>query len=514
LKKAGCHYCIEVKMTWPPTYLSPVSETELANSRGHEVVDFIETLCHLTEDSVAGKTGENFILRPWQKDMLVHLYAEKEDGSLKHRRALIGVSRKNGKSALIASLVLEQLVLGVGGGQIYSAAADKEQARIIFKTVKKMIELEPELREILEVYQNSIYNPLTGSVYRALSSEAYTKEGLNSTFIVIDELHAQPNRELYDVLSLSMGSREEPMLVAITTAGSKYDSTGKESLCYQMYQRGIQISKSEVEDASFFFAWYEADPKLHYKDEDNWLIANPSLNDILSVDDMRSASLLTPEAEFKTKRLNMWVSNTESWIPTDLWDSLVLKNRKIIPGEDCIIGFDGSFSGDTTAIVGWFMGGEKPHIRVLGVWELPEVDPDPMWHVNVAEVEQTIIDSCRNMGVNVLEVVFDPSRWQRTMMILEEEGLPIISYPNTAERMVPATQRFYEAVANQSFTHDGDEVLNRHIANCVTKTSSRGIMVSKSTNKKKIDAAVAAIFSFDRAMAPKPKKPIARIHFV
>jgi phage terminase large subunit-like protein len=288
-------------MTWPPTYLSPVSETELANSRGYEVIDFIETLCHLTEDSVAGKTSENFILRPWQKDMLVHLYAEREDGSLKHRRALIGVSRKNGKSALIASLVLEQLVLGVGGGQIYSAAADKEQARIIFKTVKKMIELEPELREILEVYQNSIYNPLTGSVYRALSSEAYTKEGLNSTFIVIDELHAQPNRELYDVLSLSMGSREEPMLVAITTAGSKYDSTGKESLCYQMYQRGIQISKNEVEDASFFFAWYEADPKLHYKDEDNWLIANPSLNDILSVDDMRSASLLTPEAEFKTK---------------------------------------------------------------------------------------------------------------------------------------------------------------------------------------------------------------------
>jgi phage terminase large subunit-like protein len=94
------------------------------------------------------------MLRPWQRDMLISLYAEREDGSLKHRRALIGVSRKNGKSALIASLVLEQLVLGVNGGQIYSAAADKEQARIIFKTVKKMIELEPELKNILQVYQN------------------------------------------------------------------------------------------------------------------------------------------------------------------------------------------------------------------------------------------------------------------------------------------------------------------------------------------------------------------------
>jgi len=497
---------------WPPTYLSPVSETELANTRGYEVIDFIETLCRLTEDSVAGKTGEKFILRPWQKDLLLHLYAEREDGLLKHRRALIGVPRKNGKSALIASLVLEQIVLGVNGGQIYSAAADKEQARIIFKTVKKMIELEPELKNILEVYQNTIYNPLTGSVYRALSSDAYTKEGLNSTFIVIDELHAQPNRELYDVLSLSMGAREEPILVAITTAGTKYDSNGKDSVCYSMYNRGVQIAKGEVEDPSFFFAWYQGDEKLNYKDEDNWYSANPSLGDILSLEDMQSAALLTPENEFKTKRLNLWTSVGEAWIKSELWDALELKNRQIIPGESCIIGFDGSFSGDTTAIVGWFLGGDKPHVKVIGMWELPEVDPDPTWHVPVAEVEATIVDWCRGKGVQVLEVVFDPARWQRTMMVLEEEGLPIISYPNSAERMVPATQRFYEAVVNQSFTHDGDPRLNKHIANAVTKTSSRGLMIAKANTKKKIDAAVAAIFSYDRAMAPKPKPVVARFY--
>lgn len=497
---------------WPPTYLSPVSETELANTRGYEVVDFIETLCRLTEDSIAGKTGEKFILRDWQKELLLHLYAEREDGLLKHRRALIGVPRKNGKSALIASMVLEQIVLGVNGGQIYSAAADKEQARIIFKTVKKMIELEPELKEILEVYQNTIYNPLTGSVYRALSSDAYTKEGLNSTFIVIDELHAQPNRELYDVLSLSMGAREEPMLVAITTAGTKYDSSGKDSVCYSMFQRGVQLSKREIQDPSFFFAWYQGDEKLNYKDPDNWQIANPSLHDILSEEDMISAALLTPENEFKTKRLNVWTSTGDAWIPTELWDSLELKNRDIIPGEDAIIGFDGAFSNDSTAIVGWFLGGEKPHLKILGIWELPEKDPEPGWHVNVAEVEQEIINFCRNKGVNVKEVVFDPSRWQRTMMVLEEEGLPIISYPNSAERMVPATQRFYEAVVNQSFTHDGDATLNKHINNTVTKTSSRGIMVAKATAKRKIDAAVAAIFSYDRAMAPQPKQVVARFY--
>lgn len=501
--------------TWPPTYLSPVSETELASSRGYDVIDFIETLCHLTEDSVAGKTGDKLILRDWQKELLIHLYAEKEDGLLKHRRALIGVPRKAGKSALVASLVLEQLLLGVNGGQIYSAAADKEQARIIFKTVKRMIELEPELSSILQVYQNTIYNPMTSSVYRALSSEAYTKEGLNSTFIIMDEVHAQQNRELYDVLSLSTGARLEPLFVGITTAGVKYDSSGKESLCYSMYNRGIQIAKGEVEDPSFFFAWWQGNEKLNYKDEENWYLANPSLGDILSIEDMRSAALLTPEAEFKTKRLNLWTDTGQSWIPSESWDALEKPNRNIIPGEDVILSFDGSFSNDSTVIVGWFLGEEKPHLKIVGLWELPEVDPDPLWSVPIAEVEQTLVDTYRDSGLSIREVVFDPARWSRTFMLLDEEGMPVIAYPNSAERMVPATQKFYEAVMNQSFTHDGDPRLARHVANCVTKTSSRGLMVSKATNKRKIDAAVAAIFGYDRATQPKPpKQPVARLHFI
>jgi phage terminase large subunit-like protein len=111
----------------------------------------------------------------------------------------------------------------------------------------------------------------------------------------------------------------------------------------------------------------------------------------------------------------------------------------------------------------------------------------------------------------VREIVFDPARWNRTMMVLDEEGLPVVSYPNSADRMTPATQKFYEAVVNQSFTHDGDERLARHIANCVTKQSSRGVMVSKATSKRKIDAAVASIFGYDRATQPaEPPKPVTR----
>jgi len=498
---------------WPPAYLSPLSNIELANSRGYDIIDFAETLCRVTEDSIAGNVGDKLVLRPWQKELLLHLYAEDDNGLLKHRRALIGVPRKAGKSALLSTLVLEQLLLGVNGGQIYSCAADKEQAKIIFKTVKRMVELEPELSSVLQTFRDVIYNPGTGTVYRALSSEAFTKEGLNSTFVAFDELHSQPNRELYDTMSLSMGARLEPMLVAITTAGTKYDSSGKESLCYQMYQRGVQLAKGEVEDPSFFFAWYQGDEKLNYKDEDNWKIANPSYGDILSSEYMKSASLLTPESEFKTKRLNLWTDTGATWIPSDIWEDLTFKDREQIPGEDVVIGFDGSFNGDATAIVAWFLGGEKPHLDILGIWERP-ISADQNWFIPVAEVESCIIDAYRNPNYSVKEIVFDPARYSRTFMLFDEEGMPVVSYPNTAERMVPSTAKFYEAIMNRSFTHSGHEALNRHVANAMTKTSSRGLMIQKANSKKKIDACVAAIFSYDRATVPVAPKIVARFHSI
>lgn len=494
---------------WPPKYLSSVSDDEYANSRGDEVIDFAEALCKITKDSVAGSAGEPLVLRDWQKELTRNLFAVKDNGRLKHKIALIGLPRKQGKSAWLSAVALEHLVLGPQGGEIYSCAADRDQARIVFNNVKEMIRLEPEL-EFLQVYRDAIYNPKNGTSYRALSAEAFTKEGLSPTFVAFDELHAQPNRELFDVMSLAMGARQEPMLVAITTAGVKTDSSGKDSICYDLYNYGKRITSGEVDDPSFFFAWYEGDEAIDYRTEDAWKIANPGYGDICAADDFASAVLRTPEAEFKTKRLNIWTSTQTAWLPSGTWEALVDKERLPEAGEQVILAFDGAFSNDSTALVAWLLGGEKPHLMVVGLWERPQ-DADNTWHVPVAEVEQTIINTARDNRFNVREIVFDPARWQRTFMVLDEEGLPVVSYPNSAERMVPATQKFYEAVVNGSFTHDGDERLARHINNCVTKQSSRGVMVSKSSSKRKIDAAVASIFGYDRATAaPEPKQPVPK----
>jgi phage terminase large subunit-like protein len=300
------------------------------------------------------------------------------------------------------------------------------------------------------------------------------------------------------------------MLVAITTAGVKTESSGKDSLCYDLYNYGKRIVSGEVKDPSFFFAWYEGDESIDYRTEKSWKIANPGYGDICAADDFASAVLRTPEAEFKTKRLNIWTSTQTAWLPAGTWEALEDKTREPEPGEDVILAFDGAFSNDSTALVAWLLGGDKPHLMVVGLWERP-VDADNTWHVPVAEVEQTIINTARDSRFSVREIVFDPARWQRTFMVLDEEGLPVVSYPNSAERMVPATQKFYEGIVNGSFTHDGDERLARHINNCVTKQSSRGVMVSKSNSKRKIDAAVASIFGYDRATsAPEAKPPVPK----
>jgi phage terminase large subunit-like protein len=478
--------------------------------------EFAEAVCRVTKDSVAAPAGELLHLRDWQKELLNHALARRPDGRFKHRVALVGMARKNGKSALAASMGLSALTLGGNGSEIYSCAADRDQARIVFGTAKRMVELDPELSSMFTLYRDVIEYKDKGSVYRALSAEAYTKEGLNpSPIVIFDEVHAQPNRELWDVMSLAGGARSDSLLLGITTAGVKTQANGQDSLAYSLYQYGQKLVKGELVDPSFFFAWWEPkNPEADHRDKQLWIESNPGFADIVDAEDFESAVLRTPEAEFRTKRTNCFVSTATAWLPTGSWEALIDTERTPEPGEEVILAFDGAFSNDSTALVAWLTGGDKPHLMVVGIWERPD-DAEQGWHVPVAEVEQTIIDTFRNSNFQTREIVFDPARWQRTFMILDEQGMPVVSYPNSAERMVPATQKFYEAVVNQSFTHDGDERMARHITNCVTKQSSRGVMVAKASSKRKVDAAVAAIFGYDRAtQPPEPKPPVARFFSV
>jgi phage terminase large subunit-like protein len=491
---------------WPPTWLTPTPAESLKKSRGWEVAEFINTFAIQTKETVAGAAGEPMNMRDWQEELLRHLFSLDKSGKYLHRTALIGMARKNGKSAIGSGIALHSLIMGVQGGEVYSCAADKEQARIVFGDAKKMIEAEPELAEICNVYRDAIEVPSTGSVYRVLSSEAFTKEGLSPTMVIFDELHAAPNRELWDTMLLGMGARREPMAIAITTAGVKSDSTGQDSTAYGLYQYGKRVATGEIDDPTFFMAWWEAQNEASHTDPETWKQANPAFGDLNDPKDFEAMCKRTPEPEFRTKRCNQWVSSNTAWLPNGSWEPLEAE-REIDNNVPVILGFDGSFSGDASVIIGVTQE-EQPHIFMVKAWEKQPSDDDD-WRVDTLEVEDTIIQFCQTH--NVKEIACDPFRWQRTMQVLQDLGLPVVEWPSTSPaRMVPACAKFYDAVVEKKVTHDGNPIITRHLLNAVIKTDRIGPRIVKEhrNSPRKIDAAVASIIGFDRATVSREQEVV------
>jgi phage terminase large subunit-like protein len=471
-------------------------------SRGADAVDFINTFVTLTKDSIAGGAGQSIKLRPWQERLLEETLEVDEQGLFKKRTAVWSMGRKNGKSALVTGLGLWFLINGDEGGEVYSCAAEKEQARITFGDARKIIEREPELAGMCNIYRDVIEVPGTGSIWRVLSAEAYSKEGLNASAVIFDEAAALKDRAMWDVMQLSMASRRQPMMIATTTCGVKSDSTGQDSTAYQLYQYGQKVARGEVDDPSFYMAWWEAPADADHRLEETWIAANPGYGDLNSKADFESMVKRTPEAEFRTKRCNQWVSSQNTWLPAGVWDSL--QEDVPIPDDvEVVLGVDGSFSGDTTAIVAVSVPKtheDKPHVWLVQAWEKQPDDLDD-WRVDTLEVEQTLIDFAQKHR-NLREIAFDPFRWQRTMAVLQDLGLPVVEYNSTsARRMIPACQKVFDSVTEATLTHSGDPLLARHLDNCVLKIDNMGARIVKESRNspRKIDAAVAFVIAYDRA---------------
>jgi phage terminase large subunit-like protein len=490
--------------SWPPRWLTPVPEKAIEAGRREEpIADFAEAYGMITKDSVAGKSGEMLRLRPWQVSLFEHMFAF-EDGGYRHQSQLVGMPRKNGKSAIGSVMALYGLILGPKGAEVYSVAAEKEQARIVFSDARRMIEASSELSSITKLYRDAIELPMLGSVYRVVSAEAYSKEGLSPTMTVMDEVHAQKNRTLYDTFSLAMGARGKlATLIGITTAGVKSDITGRDSIAYSLYNYGKTVASGEVDDPTFFMAWWEAAEEADHKDPETWRAANPGFADINAESDFVSAVRRTPEAEFRTKRCNQWVSSQTSWLPTGAWEACE-DEFVVSPDDEIVLGFDGSFSGDASVIVGAVVPKDDEPVKVFLVksWEKDLNIHDDDWRVDIAEVEQTVLDFCQ-AHPKVREVACDPFRWQRSMQALEDKGVPIVEWPSTsARRMVPACAKVFDAVMEHRLVHDGNPILARHLSNAVTKIDNLGPRIVKDSRNspRKIDAAVAMVLAVDRAL--------------
>ncbi len=487
--------------SWPPAWLTPVPEKALAKGRVMEpVVDFVEAFGMVTKDSVAGKAGSPLVLREWQKSLLEHLFAW-DEGGIRSRVSLVGMPRKSGKSALGSMIGLYSLILGPRGAEVYSVAAEKEQARIVFADAKRTVEASPELSSLTKLYRDAIELPSFNSVYRVLSAESVTKEGLSPTTVIFDELHAQPDRELFDVFSLAMGARGKlATLIAITTAGVRSDRTGKDSIAFNLYNYGKRLASGEEKDDTFFMAWWEAPENADHRDPETWRAANPGFGDLNAESDFHSAIKRTPEAEFRIKRCNQWVSSVETWLPAGSWDECA-GEVTLTSDDEIVLGFDGSYNGDASVIVGAVVprGDEPVKVFMVKAWEKDLEHDGPEWRVDIGEVEQTVLDFCQKH--NVKEIACDPFRWQRSMEFLENQGLPVVAFPQSPQRMIKACAGFFDAVAEKRLIHDGDALLARHISNTAIKLTPAGPHIKKESpsSPRKIDACVAAILAVDRA---------------
>jgi phage terminase large subunit-like protein len=511
------------------------------NTDGIFACDLIQSYLRLTKGP---RRGDLVQLRMWQGDLICDILRRDETGR-RYWTYLVLVPRKNSKSLLGAGLAIDG-IFDEPGAEVYSCAADKDQAKIIFGEVRAAIEMSPELDAkqggLLKVYRDAIEYPAMGSVYRALSSEAFTKEGLNPSRVLFDELHAQPNWELWNVMNQGSDTRAQPLILAISTFGVRTDSSGEDSVCYTQYQYAKKIMSGEVDDSRYGARIYETNDQakgFNYLDPGVWAAANPAMGDFLDEEKMAAVSRKMPAPDFQTKRLNIWVNSAKAWLPEGAWDLCEAPGEVIEDGSEVCLGFDGSYNNDSTALIvcrvpdpGRFDPGDPqyqelpeaeraavaaemnaglrpPHLDVVQAWEKPG-DARADWTVPILEVEDAIRAACKRWRGR--EIVCDPARWARTYQVLEDEGLPVVEYPQSPARMVPATQRFFESVMNRALTHSGDPRLARHIKNAVIKQTARGLMIFKDFkgSPRKIDLAVASIIGMDRACttpdaAPSPQ---------
>lgn len=472
-----------------------------ARTEGPMVAEFIETYCR------ASTVGDPIRLRPWQRDLVDELFTLRPDGLRRYRQALIGMPRKNGKSTLSAALAVYGLLMdGEPGAQVYSVAGDRMQADIVFREAKSMIEAEPELRNKCRIYRFHIEVPETGSVYRVLSSEAPRAQGLNPSFVIFDEVHVQPNEDLWSAMVTGMGTRRQPLIVGITTAG--FD---KGTLCGRLYERGKAIASGEVTDPGFFMKWWEpADASADWRSPAVWAEANPAYGDFLLPEffaDLIGDPLQprTPESVFRRYHLNQWTTTQEAWLPHGVWAKLSRPERKVDPGTPCILFFDGAWTGDSVALVGCTIE-EIPHVFVRGHWEPKNGEP-----IDVDAVDQAVMVA--HAELNVKRQGCDPFMWRREIATWRQRGLPIVEWPtNAISRMAPACSEFYRGAVDGRFTHDGSPALARHITNAVVKDDRNGRRIVKASSATKIDLAVAAVGSYDMARKSNSEKRTARIH--
>ena len=472
--------------------------------------------------------GQPFELIDWQEQIIRDVFGIlKSNGYRQFNTAYIEIAKKQGKSELAAAVAL---LLTCGdyehGGEVYGCASDRQQASIVFDVAVDMVEQCPSLKNRIKPVLSQkrlVYRPL-GSFYQVLSAEAYTKHGLNVHGVVFDELHAQPNRQLFDVMTHGSGdARKQPLYFLITTAGND-----PHSICYEVHQKAKDILEGRKVDPTFYPVIYGADENDDWTDPKVWAKANPSMGITVDIEKIRIAcesAKQNPAEEnlFRQLRLNQWVKQSVRWMPMERWDkcSFPVDPERLI-GRRCYGGLDLSSTTDITAFVLIFPPeyDEEKYIILPYFW-IPKDNlelrvrrdhvPYDVWEkqgflnttegnvVHYGYIENFIEELA--LKYNIREIAFD--RWGAVQMVqnLEELGLTVVPFGQGFKDMSPPTKELMKLTLEQKIAHGGHPVLRWMMDNILIRTDPAGnIKPDKEKSTEKIDGAVATIMALDRAL--------------
>lgn len=472
--------------------------------------------------------GVPFDLLPWQEQIISDLFGTvKENGFRQYNTCYCEIPKKNGKSELAAAIAL-YLTCGDGewGAEVYGCASDRQQASIVFDVAVDMVDQCPALKKRVKPIMSTkrlVYQP-TNSYYQVLSAEAYTKHGLNCHGVIFDELHSQPNRELFDVMTKGSGdARRQPLFFLITTAG-----TDRNSVCFEQHQKAEDLIAGRKIDPSFYPVIYGIPEEADWGDEANWYKANPSLGHTIDIEKVRIAYLSAKEnpAEentFRQLRLDQWVRQSVRWMPMDKWDACAFPvDPKALYGRDCYAGLDLSTTSDITAFVLVFppRTEDEKYIILPFCW-IPEENmqqrvkkdhvPYDVWEktgylkttegnvIHYGYIEQVIEDLSKQY--HILEIAYD--RWGATQLTqdLEDMGLTVVPFGQGYKDMSPPTKELMKLVLEKRIAHGGHPVLRWMMDNVFVRTDPAGnIKMDKQKSTEKIDAAVATVMALDRAI--------------
>lgn len=509
-------------------------------------IKFLECLHH----SKGEWAGQPIKLEPWQAFLVAVLFGWKQqsDGARRFRTGYVELARKNGKSTIAAALGHSLFVAdGEEGAEVYTAATKRDQAKIVHEEAKRMAKKSPLLNRSVKTCRDNLFHRATNSKYEPLGADADTQDGLNVSGAIVDEVHAHKTRELWDVLETATGSRRQPLILGITTAGSGGD---KESICWELHQYSRKVLEGQVDDDSWFAfvaaldeAQLDANgteivPADDWTDERVWAKANPNLGVSVKLDDLRrkfKKAMETPAAQnnFRRKHLNQWTESTTAWLPAGLWEScagghwygphgLLEEIREKYRGRPCWVGGDLSSVNDLTGFVFAFpddMGGVDvipfawcPRDNAIGRSRDRRV-PYMTWSqrgvlfltegnsVDDEAPRRLILQARDEWGWDVREVAIDPYNAAHLLKRLGEDGFVAFEHRQGYLSMNEPIKTTQKAILDRKLRHGGHPVLAWCVSNVVVRPDpAENLKFDKAKSGDKIDLAVAMTMAVGRAI--------------